>query len=354
MKLQVRAPGKLILLGEYVVLEGAPALVAAVDRFARVSFQPSPESCWLFSAQELNIQALRFQLAPGGPLRFLNAMPEQRDKLHVLEAVLSALATRCTRSIPPAAVEVDTGGFYLPGGGIKLGLGSSAAVTVALMVAGARWMHLSLDDEEAFNMAWTTHRRAQHNVGSGIDVAASFFGGLLQYTLANQTGEATPEIHRLTWPVEGLCWLPVWAGRATSTPDMVKRFRQFASDHPRRFQHHLRNLSRASARGCQALRQNDVSRFLAAVKQFFNSLIHLTEDSGIPIVSPVHQTVAQLVHQCGGVYKPSGAGGGDMGVAFFAEWKHRQAAADTLKQAGLQTLELSVETNGVVIETLEA
>ncbi len=34
--IKTTAPGKLILIGEYVVLEGAPALVCAVDRYAEV------------------------------------------------------------------------------------------------------------------------------------------------------------------------------------------------------------------------------------------------------------------------------------------------------------------------------
>ncbi len=36
MKVIADAPGKLVLLGEYAVLEGAPGLVVAVDRRARV------------------------------------------------------------------------------------------------------------------------------------------------------------------------------------------------------------------------------------------------------------------------------------------------------------------------------
>ena len=38
----IRAPGKLFLLGEYAVLEGYPAIVAAVDRHAVL--QPTPRS----------------------------------------------------------------------------------------------------------------------------------------------------------------------------------------------------------------------------------------------------------------------------------------------------------------------
>ena len=39
MRATASAPGKLILLGEYAVLEGAPALVAAVEQRAEVSVE---------------------------------------------------------------------------------------------------------------------------------------------------------------------------------------------------------------------------------------------------------------------------------------------------------------------------
>ncbi|MCW8846391.1 MAG: hypothetical protein OQK99_11185 [Gammaproteobacteria bacterium] len=44
--MQISAPGKLILAGEYAVLDGAPGLVMAVDRRARVSLEPSSDEHW--------------------------------------------------------------------------------------------------------------------------------------------------------------------------------------------------------------------------------------------------------------------------------------------------------------------
>ena len=41
-RIEVSAPGKLILFGEYAVLFGAPAAVAAVDRRAVVTLLPFP------------------------------------------------------------------------------------------------------------------------------------------------------------------------------------------------------------------------------------------------------------------------------------------------------------------------
>ncbi|RMG66816.1 MAG: hypothetical protein D6715_06075 [Calditrichaeota bacterium] len=354
MKVISRAPGKLILLGEYAVLEGAPALVTAVNRFARVVFFPSPDQSWRFSAPQLGIKDLPFHLEQGKAIRFFDSDPESLEKRRVLEAALNALAAKATRAIPPAAIQVDTSGFYLAGRGIKLGLGSSAAVGVALVAAGARWMHIPLNREEQFQMAWQAHRQAQQNVGSGIDVAASFAGGVLQYRLAGSAEHPSPEIQRLNWPSGQLYWLPVWTGSAASTPDMVSRFRHFARENPESFRRHLQALALASSQGCQALQETRVNQFLDAVKHFYLRLILLTEDSGIPIVSRVHRQVAQMVDHHGGVYKPSGAGGGDMGVAFFPNRIQQKAAAEMLKKAGYHTPELRMETSGVMTETFEA
>ena len=41
--LSARAPGKLVALGEYAVLDGAPAVVLALDRYAEVSIEPSDD-----------------------------------------------------------------------------------------------------------------------------------------------------------------------------------------------------------------------------------------------------------------------------------------------------------------------
>jgi mevalonate kinase len=39
--LVARAPGKLVALGEYAVLDGAPAVVLALDRYAEARIAPS-------------------------------------------------------------------------------------------------------------------------------------------------------------------------------------------------------------------------------------------------------------------------------------------------------------------------
>ena len=41
MSIRVKVPGKLILLGEYAVLDGADALVASIDRYVIAEISPS-------------------------------------------------------------------------------------------------------------------------------------------------------------------------------------------------------------------------------------------------------------------------------------------------------------------------
>ena len=43
MQIVARAPGKLVVLGEYAVLDGAPALVIAVDRYCTANIQLSDD-----------------------------------------------------------------------------------------------------------------------------------------------------------------------------------------------------------------------------------------------------------------------------------------------------------------------
>ena len=57
--MRARAPGKLVLAGAYAVLEGAPALVAAVDRFVVAETGREPERV----TEELQVALARGWLA---------------------------------------------------------------------------------------------------------------------------------------------------------------------------------------------------------------------------------------------------------------------------------------------------
>src|SRR3954469_20493961 len=161
------APGKLIVTGEYAVLDGAPAIVVAVDRraIARRNATPRGSSPFLVSVAE-EIAARRGETDP---------------------AARAALE-----------VSVDSTAFY--NRATKLGLGSSAAVTVAATALALEQGEVggggpaggaagllprgiaTINQREILTIALAAHARAQGPRGargSGADIAASVYGGTI-------------------------------------------------------------------------------------------------------------------------------------------------------------------------------
>jgi phosphomevalonate kinase len=166
----VLAPGKLFLAGEYAVLEGGVALLAAVQRYAVGQFLPEFE-------------------------------PETDL---VAEAVARARETlgEVSDAVPEGTALVDTAGFSE--GGVKLGLGSSAATAVAAVGAVLEYAGVSLatNKELLFSVADAAHRAAQGGVGSGADIAAAVYGGFVRFV--RMSGGA-PIISRSTAPPGNFC-----------------------------------------------------------------------------------------------------------------------------------------------------
>jgi len=129
---RIIAPGKLVLTGAYAVLEGAPAIVVAVDRYA-VAEVAAPD--------DVDVRALHDE------------------------------------------------------SGAKLGMGSSAASMVASEAARAVAKGRDVRDAAVraslFAMVRDRHAQAQHG-GSGVDVAAAVHGGALRYAIDGHEASIQP------------------------------------------------------------------------------------------------------------------------------------------------------------------
>jgi phosphomevalonate kinase len=67
-------------------------------------------------------------------------------------------------------------------------------------------------------------------------------------------------------------------------------------------------------------------------------------------VTPAHARVIEIARRHGGAAKPSGAGGGDLAVAFFPRGGGRAEAAREARDAGLVPIDLPMDPRGVRIE----
>ena len=324
------APGKLLLFGEYAVLEGAEAVVAAVDRRARVSLLPSDAN--RFSSPQIALDPLAFERA--GPRVSWQCPAELRVRLVLVEQLIHDLPA----SLDPVDARSDTGAFFEQSA--KVGLGSSAALAVA-------WTRAARPDDTAlgvFERALRSHRRFQGGRGSGADVAASTFGGLVAY----QRGAAQP-VRQLALPAD-LHWRAIWTGRSADTRDFLRRLGIWQDEEPARYDRAMAKLTAATEAAVRALEQGSVTAVLEAVRVCCEALAALGDRAGLPIVSPIHATLAAQGERSGVAYKPSGAGGGDFGLAFAADEDALARFAPLAERAGASIVPLELDTLGATLE----
>ena len=307
----VVAPGKIFIMGEYAVLEGAPAVVAAVGRFAVGQFVPGYEP----------------------------------DSKFVAEAVSTTLLGIGDRgeALPAGSVMVDSAAFSADGR--KLGLGSSAAVTAASVAAVLELAGLPVASNRdlCFSLAETAHRQAQGGLGSGADVAASVHGGLLQY---RRPPGGYPITERLKRPND-LRVVVFAEDRSSSTPDLVRGVRAYAERDPTGYAAAMRPLREQAELFVEAFAAANVPDLLTMARAFGGALGDLGAQSGVPIVTTRFEIASNLAINLGGAAKPSGAGGGDIGVGLFGDEEAAATFSSRVEQLGLRVIDAPLESKGV-------
>lgn len=363
--LQVSAPGKLVIWGEYAVLVGAQAGVLAVDRYATCRITPNNDNQWQLTTQGFTSEPTSIQAD-----WFASALPPSPNH----PGALLWHAAQANQWLPKhadlpnqgAQIHLDSSAFYhdpiseVPTRSrvrsgqkpIKLGLGSSAAVCTALTHLCAELK--ASKEHPATNLhtlpkALAAHKAVQQGAGSGIDVAASSLGGLLRYKLGIDSAEQSnqpsiePIAEQIPWP-EALHWQAFWTGSPASTTDHLKRFDAW------RAQGHISALTRlvtASQDCSELLDLNTLAHYVAALRRF-------DTDSQVGIYSQAHEDLHKLASDIGVIYKPCGAGGGDLGIAFAADPAQLQRFAATAAAHNIVQIRLEMANHGVRTQTVTA
>lgn len=195
------APGSLMITGEHAVLHGRRAIAAAVSARISVTLTPGTDSMVHLDSSIASVTMPCNALVMDPRLRF----------------VCGALSLRSSRL--GTGVRLAIRSEFPP----DLGLGSSAAVTVASLAALDAFAGLPSDPERLQEDATRVVRSVQ-GCGSGADVAASVYGGMVLYR-----GEprSITELKRCP-PVT-----VIYSGSKLPTPEVIRRVDAFAAKHPR-------------------------------------------------------------------------------------------------------------------------
>jgi len=267
-----------MLLGEHAVLHGHRALVCAINR--RISVELSPlDGDFVRIASDLGCYNGQLgSLADDSSFRFvLQAIRQHRARIP------SGFALRIESEFSA-----------------DIGFGSSAAVTVAMHAALMRWLNGNDSGKEElfFQSLETVH--AVQGRGSGADLAAAVFGGVVAYSTA-------PEFQ----PLEvSLPLTAVYCGYKTPTPEVIEKVEQLRAADPAKYERIYSEIDASVGEALSSLRKNDLPAFGKTIDR--NQ--QLMDEMGVN--TPELREIVAALQADPGIYgaKISGSGLGDCAV----------------------------------------
>lgn len=335
----ISAPGKLFLSGEYAVLWGGTARLAAVGPRA---------SAQVTRRDDRHVQLIQQRGKVVGhttPLGVSWSEPLPDEHRFVAYA-----ADFCLRALGRESLgfEVTFSPSETLPGGFKGGFGSSARAAV-LSAEACRFI---LDGPfDALKVALLAHYDAQGRRGSGADVASCFVGGLIRY----RRFDVEPLLRAATegrlaaalaqsgsvdlWRIPE-CAFPMvyaWTGRSAHTPRQVSEVEATMTEKARQaFVERSDSFGQLLEEG---LLKTDFKRVGEAVRGLSSLL------SALPGVStPGAEALLALAGEMGSVGKVSGAGGGDGCVLFAPDAEGQERLLRKFGEEGIWARAVSVES----------
>jgi phosphomevalonate kinase len=283
------APGKVVLAGEYAVLDGAPAISMAVNRRARAVVADVEGDISQVKAPGYTDEVGRFRTTDG---EF--CWHNGQSVFGIVDSVW-----RATEALQDGArlIDLDTSEFIDPECRRKIGIGSSAALTVALCAA----VKCSTDIGTIMTVAQRAHSDLQGGAGSGVDIACSLAGGLIDYRMEGASVTA------LDWP-DGLSYRVIWTGVPVCTGDKLSKLNAGISKPSR-----VRLVS-ASEGMAKAWQSGDADRIIKEYRGYNDHLHQFSVDHDLGIFDAGHEELWRAASEADLTYKPCGAGGGDVGI----------------------------------------
>lgn len=248
------APGSIMITGEHAVVYGHAAIVAAVSQRVEVTIETRHER-WVAIHSEIAppVRQPLDALVPEGAMRFV---------LHAVQLYQARLSGGLLITIRTG---IDP----------TLGLGSSAAVTIATL--GALAQLTGQATEGLHTQALGIIRKVQGR-GSGADLAASLRGGMSAYQLspAMLTGVPDESLNATIAPLPAPPLMSLrYVGYKTPTAEVLARIAAQMQGREAEFDALYRDMGVLSAETIAAARARDWTQFGAALQAYQALMVRL-------------------------------------------------------------------------------
>lgn len=359
--LTIKVPGKLMIAGEFAVLEPYQKLVVmAVNRFIYATIEESKEN--LLTLENFNLENLRWDFQNNDV-----HVDSTDQRVNFVEQAMSiAYSYLREQSIEFVPISLKVNSELDDHSGVKYGLGSSAAVVTAVITAIlSKYLTKAPSSMLIFKLASISHVKTQGN-GSGADIAASTYGGILQFS-SFQAEWLLDELEKtttLTSLVER-DWkylfvkqieLPIdlsicigWTGQPASTEKLVDEILALKEKNPDQFQKFLTDSKMAVNKILEGIERNSISDLLEGIKENRRCLATVGEVAGVPVETALLAKLADLAEEFSGAGKLSGAGGGDCGIAFITSIEKANQLLKAWQNVGILPLDIQPYSKGARI-----
>ena len=298
------------------MLADAPAAVMAIDRTATVSLETDRLTRFTASGP-------LFCGYHGTPTRLVGC-----DASTVVDSILSFWGYA---NYPDTwSIHSDTRAMY-DASGSKYGVGSSAAVFVATYHALAR----ALGRPTSLNEVMDIHRLWQGSSGSGLDVASAWHGGVIRF----QSGAATS----FYWP-QNWHFRVIWSGSSTSTSTQLRHFSSWRENADTTT---FNELCQCAHSVFESLHDEDAAGSMAALSAYSDALFRFDGAAGLSIYTEPHMTLRENAAHHAVIYKPCGAGGGDIGIAISDNAPRLEAFCRQVEAGPFTVLPTEIAAHGV-------
>jgi len=375
--IRTSAPLKLIIAGEWAVLEPeGSGIVAAIDSRLYCEIEPNSIDEIEISLLDFNISNIRAKYENDELVFIQQLSQEAADHLKIIKFTIETalfilgkhktfkIRTWCER--PPCfAKEAET----------KLGLGNSAAAIVVVHAAIREFHRLeieTIEDErtQLLKLSLLTHFAIQNMKGSGIDVIASVYGGIILYKTFDHAWllekiENNFPLRTLTeykWPdlmfeqlpiIPGLHLLLGWTHKPVSTSSLIAQMQQFKNRQLGIYDEIISAIAKIVKDLTKGWKKGKKDRILTSIRMNENYLKKLGQNSGIPLETTELELLCRVANETGGAGKISGAGGGDCGIAICFDEKISHTILNKWQKAGITSTEVGIDFNGLQIEKIK-
>lgn len=296
------APGKIILFGEHAVVYGQPAIAVPVTqvqaRCTVVAIPTAPAGRVEIEAPDIGLKSTLEELSPAHPL----ALPLHLVREQLGIPAFPACRLRITSTIPIAS-----------------GLGSGAAVSVAVARAVSAFLGHPLSDEQVSGIAFRVDQ-THHGTPSGIDNTVITYNQPIYFVRGEPFERLT--LHHPFWMVIGN------SGIASPTLTVVEEVRQRYQSSPSSIEPILLAIGEI-VRQARAILASDSLEPLGALLTENHQRL---QELGVSCPELDHLVNAALQNGALGAKLSGGGRGGNM-IALVEEGQAARVA-DALRRAG--------------------